>query len=54
MGGVDTTFGINGRLTVDFHGGFDSGHDVVIQADGGIVAIGSAVTSSPWGSRSCE
>jgi uncharacterized delta-60 repeat protein len=43
MGGVDTTFGINGRLTVDFHGGFDSGHDVVIQADGGIVAIGSAV-----------
>ena len=41
-GSLDTTFGGGGTLTVDFAGGFDSGHDVGIQTDGKIVASATA------------
>ena len=40
---LDTSFGDGGTLTVDFHGGFDSGGAVALQPDGKIVAGGSAV-----------
>ena len=45
-GSLDPSFGDAGRLTVDFHAGFDSGRDVAIQPDGGIVAVGSATNVS--------
>ena len=41
-GTLDGSFGGDGTLTVDFAGGFDSGHDVAIQADGKIVASATA------------
>ena len=42
-GTLDTSFGDGGKLTVDFHGGFDSGGALALQPDGKIVAGGSAV-----------
>ncbi len=42
-GSLDPSFGDGGTLTVDFHGGFDSGATVALQPDGKIVAGGSAV-----------
>jgi uncharacterized delta-60 repeat protein len=41
-GTLDISFGGGGTLTVDFAGGFDSGHDVGIQTDGKIVASATA------------
>ena len=42
-GTLDGTFGAGGLFTVDFFGSFDAANDVAIQADGKIVAAGSAV-----------
>ena len=39
-GALDTGFGENGMVTADFHGSGEFGQDVVIQADGKIVAAG--------------
>ncbi len=47
-GDLDTTFGTEGTLTVDFSGGFDSGHGVAIQHDGKIVAVGTAQDGSAF------
>ena len=41
-GSLDTSFGIEGKLTTDFFGGEDGAGAVIIQPDGKIVAIGSA------------
>ena len=41
-GTLDTSFRGGGTLTVDFAGGFDSGHDVGIQTDGKVVASATA------------
>ncbi len=41
-GTVDATFGVDGRVTTDFHGGNDLGHSVVIADDGKIVVGGTA------------
>ena len=42
-GSLDSTFGDAGRITVDFHGGFDAGADIARQsADGRLVVAGSA------------
>jgi uncharacterized delta-60 repeat protein len=43
---LDTNFDTDGKLTVDFNGGFDSGRDVAIQADGKIVAAGTAANGT--------
>jgi uncharacterized delta-60 repeat protein len=40
---LDPAFGSGGTFTTDFHGGFDTGQDVAVQADGKIVAVGTAV-----------
>ena len=43
-GTLDASFGAAGRITVDFHGGFDTGFDVAVQpTDGRLVAVGSAL-----------
>jgi uncharacterized delta-60 repeat protein len=39
-GNPDATFGVGGKVTTDFFGGIDFANDVVIQADGKIVAVG--------------
>ena len=39
-GALDTGFGESGMVTADFHGSGEFGQDVVIQADGKIVAAG--------------
>jgi uncharacterized delta-60 repeat protein len=41
-GALDTGFGQDGMVTADFHGSGEFGQDVVIQADGKIVAAGYA------------
>ena len=41
-GTVDPSFGNHGRVTTDFAGGADAAHALVIQADGKLVAAGSA------------
>lgn len=45
-GGLDLTFGTQGKLTTDFLGGADYGRGVAIQSDGKIVAAGSAANGS--------
>ena len=45
-GSLDPSFGSDGLLNIDFAGGFDSGHDVAIQTDGKIVAVGEAVNGT--------
>ena len=40
-GKIDTTWGINGKVTTDFNSSFDGATSVVLQPDGKIVAIGS-------------
>ena len=40
-GALDTTFDRDGKVTTDFGGGSDGARDVVVQADGKIVAAGS-------------
>ncbi len=49
-GDLDSSFAGDGRQTTDFHGGFDSGRAVVVQADGKIVVAGSANQSATPGS----
>lgn len=41
-GSLDTTFGINGKVTTDFFGSDDEAYGLVIQSDGRIVLAGSA------------
>jgi uncharacterized delta-60 repeat protein len=41
-GTLDTTFGVDGRVTTNFTAGLDSASGVVIQANGKIVAAGTA------------
>jgi uncharacterized delta-60 repeat protein len=41
-GTVDPSFGSHGRVTTDFAGGADAAHALVVQADGKLVAAGSA------------
>lgn len=43
-GTVDTAFGTAGRAYVDFAGGHDDATAVIVQPDGGILAIGYAAT----------
>jgi uncharacterized delta-60 repeat protein len=45
-GTLDTTFGANGILTVDFFGSNDDGRDVLVQPDGRIVVGGFARNGS--------
>jgi uncharacterized delta-60 repeat protein len=42
-GAVDTSFGNAGLLTVDFFGAADNIRDMVVQADGKVLVVGSAV-----------
>lgn len=48
-GVLDTTFGAGGLVRVDFFGAFDSAYDVQIQADGRIIAAGSARNGATTG-----
>lgn len=41
-GGLDSAFGADGKVLTDFFGDFDSANDVAIQADGKIIAAGTA------------
>lgn len=50
-GGPDTGFDGDGKLTLDFFGGFDSAEAVVIQPDARIVVGGSAKNGSSAGIR---
>ena len=47
-GDLDPSFGADGRLTVDFDAGFDSGHDIAVQHDGKVVAVGTAHDGSTF------
>ena len=47
-GRLDTTFGNNGVVTVDFFGGVDSAKDMLVQPDGKIVLIGVVRNGSRW------
>lgn len=40
-GSLDTGFGVGGKITTDFGGGFDEAHAVAVQQDGQIVVAGS-------------
>lgn len=41
-GSLDRGFGVRGKVTTDFSGGFDYAHAVLIQPDGRIIAVGEA------------
>jgi uncharacterized delta-60 repeat protein len=45
-GSLDTSFGFNGRITTDFNGSNDLGHDVILQSDGKIVVVGPGSNST--------
>lgn len=45
-GTLDSTFGTNGSVTTDFHGGSDSAAAIAIQQDGRIVAAGFSSVST--------
>ncbi|PYJ06952.1 MAG: hypothetical protein DMF06_17020, partial [Verrucomicrobia bacterium] len=45
-GGLDPTFGTNGKVTTDIQGDFDKARGVAIQADGKIVVAGSALNGA--------
>jgi uncharacterized delta-60 repeat protein len=45
-GTVDPSFGNHGRVTTDFAGGADAAHALIIQADGKLVAAGSATAGT--------
>lgn len=49
-GWLDSTFAFAGRRAVDFGGVIDEVHDVAVQADGKIVAVGSKTTTNTYGS----
>jgi uncharacterized delta-60 repeat protein len=42
-GSLDTSFGLNGKVTTDFFGARDSARAIVLQTDGRVVAAGEAV-----------
>ena len=44
-GALDATFGIAGKVTTDFAGGADTAYGVAVQADGKIVAAGTATVA---------
>src|SRR4029453_9738103 len=44
-GDLDTTFSVDGKVTTDFAGHYDSANSVAVQSDGKIVAVGSASSS---------
>jgi uncharacterized delta-60 repeat protein len=44
-GNFDSTFGQNGKTTIDFHGGNDTGQALAIQGDGKVIAAGGAFSS---------
>jgi uncharacterized delta-60 repeat protein len=46
-GSLDTTFGVDGKVTIDF-GGFDRAADVAIQEDGKIVVAGTGGTNTDF------
>ena len=48
-GALDSTFGTDGLVQVDFFGGLDGASDVLIQPDGRIVAAGSATNGTGVG-----
>ena len=50
-GNLDTTFGVDGVVTVDFGGGNDTAYDVAIQADGMIVVAGETTAVNGITSR---
>ena len=39
-GSLDTTFGVNGKVTTDFGGNYDAANAVAVQADGKVVVAG--------------
>jgi uncharacterized delta-60 repeat protein len=45
-GALDNTFGTGGKVTTDFGGNRDEAFALTVQADGKIIAIGSAIVSS--------
>jgi uncharacterized delta-60 repeat protein len=45
-GALDPTFGDHGRVITDFAGGADAAHALVVQADGKLVAAGSATVGT--------
>jgi uncharacterized delta-60 repeat protein len=45
-GSLDSSFGIGGKATTDFAGGFDSASALVLQPDGKLVAAGSSSTGA--------
>jgi uncharacterized delta-60 repeat protein len=47
-GSLDTTFGVDGLVTMDFAGEDDEAHAVAIQGDGKIVAAGLAIVSGTF------
>lgn len=48
-GSLDSSFGINGSVSVDFHGRGDSGQDLLIQPDGRIVVAGYTANGTAVG-----
>lgn len=45
---VDTTFGTNGVVAIDFFGGVDEAKDIVVQPDGKLLVIGVVRNGSSW------
>jgi uncharacterized delta-60 repeat protein len=45
-GTLDPSFGDHGRVTTDFAGGADAAHALIVQADGKLVAAGSAAVGA--------
>ncbi|MCX8123979.1 MAG: delta-60 repeat domain-containing protein [Spirochaetes bacterium] len=41
----DVNFGIGGITLTDFNGGDDQGHDIAIQEDGKVIAVGSSINN---------
>ncbi len=47
-GALDTTFGVEGKVTTDFYGSWDEGYSVALQSDGKIVVAGACENGSDW------
>lgn len=47
-GALDTAFGSNGILKIDFLGASDNAQDVVVQPDGKLIVIGNVRNGSSW------
>jgi len=52
-GALDASFGVGGKVAIDFAGQSDIGHDVAIQPDGRIVVVGRGNISN-FGIARCE